>query len=302
MTQIPEDMDLPTAHFPKSSIAANGYFLASWTIAYTFGWNHAFPLLLGPSSCGRRVSRSSSWIHKAQTGIISLWSRKPERHEEENHELNHEHSHLQYCICNSSFNNSAICSFCNVRSFGMIFCPHQTQNMWAKEVANHLHSVANLWIWHFRLLAVFYLENLIMGPPTSWRQAWISGKASCTRSSSLYIQYDHCGLKEEMYLPRAACCVIVASTCRIWLRSISVARRVLYSSIELLYNALQHKSIHPDIEASWSSSWSSEIQFPQNMSVSSQPKFSKNLMMSSNMDLRFLYLTPARHPGKFLRA
>ncbi len=50
---------------------------------------------------------------------------KPERHGEENHELNHEHSHLQYCICNSSFNNSAICSFCNVRSFRMIFCPHQ---------------------------------------------------------------------------------------------------------------------------------------------------------------------------------
>jgi len=44
-------------------------------IAYIFGWNHAFPLLLGPSSCGRRVSRSSSWIHKPQTWIISLWSR-----------------------------------------------------------------------------------------------------------------------------------------------------------------------------------------------------------------------------------
>jgi hypothetical protein len=60
----------------------------------------------------------------------------------------------------------------------------KTQNMWAKEVANHLHSVAHLSIWHFKLLAVFYIENLIMGPPTSWRQAWISGKASCTRSCS----------------------------------------------------------------------------------------------------------------------
>ncbi len=74
----------------------------------------------------------------------------------------------------------------------------KAQNMWAKEVANYLHSISHLWIWHFNLLAVFYIENLIIGAPTSWRQAWISGKASCTRSSSLYIQYTHWGLKEEM--------------------------------------------------------------------------------------------------------
>ncbi len=164
MTQIPEDMDLSRAHFPKSSIAANGYFFASWTIAYTFGWNHAFPLLLGPSSCGRRVSRSSSWIHKPQTWIISLWSRKPERDEEIMNWIMSIHT----CNIASAIPASTTVPSAPSATFAVSarYSVHtKTQNMWAKEVANHLHSVAHLCIWHFKLLAVFCIENLIMDHP-----------------------------------------------------------------------------------------------------------------------------------------
>jgi hypothetical protein len=53
--------------------------------------------------------------------------------------------------------------------------PHQnTESMWAKEVADHLHSVAQLESDMFELL-VFYIEKLIMEPPMSWRHDCLQG-------------------------------------------------------------------------------------------------------------------------------
>ncbi len=83
-------------------------------------------------------SQSCNWIHRPQKQIISSWSWKPKRHETENSK--HEHSHLQYCICNSNFNNT-ICSFYNAQMFRI--CPHQNiENIWVKKIVDHLHSVA----------------------------------------------------------------------------------------------------------------------------------------------------------------
>ncbi len=139
--------------------------------------NSVVPTTVLSASASQWLARSQScnWIHRPQIRIISSWSWKPKRHEVENHELKHEHSHLQYCICNSSFNNT-ICYFYNAQSSRI--CPHQiTENMWAKEVADHLHSVAlscTAWIWH-RYLLVFYIEKLIMELATSWRHDCLQG-------------------------------------------------------------------------------------------------------------------------------
>ncbi len=96
-------------------------------------------------SPAQEITKSSSWIHRPQIRIISSWPRKPKRHEVENHEMvKHEHSHLQYCICNSSFNNKTICSFCNAQSF--CICPHQnTQRICERKklliICTELHSL-----------------------------------------------------------------------------------------------------------------------------------------------------------------
>jgi len=107
--------------------------------------NNVVPKIILSTSTSQRLDRSQSysWIHRPHIRIISSWSWKPKKHEMENHELKHEHSHLQYYICNSSFNNNTIYSFCNAQS--LCIFPHQnTKNMWAKEVADHLHSVTQL--------------------------------------------------------------------------------------------------------------------------------------------------------------
>jgi len=106
--------------------------------------NSVVPKTVLSASTSQRLARSQScsWIHRPQIRIISSWSWKPKRHEMENHELKHEHSHLQYYICNSNFNNTIYYLY-NAQSF--CICRHQkTENMWAKGVADHLHSVAQL--------------------------------------------------------------------------------------------------------------------------------------------------------------
>jgi len=125
-------------------------------------------------------SQSFNWIHRPQIRIISSWSWKPKRHEMENHELKHEHSHLQYCICNSNFNNTT-------STTPRVFASVNTKRQRIYEQKKLLIICTQLHSLNLTSLLAGVLHREAHHGTTHELKTWLFARASYTRSCSLYI-------------------------------------------------------------------------------------------------------------------